>query len=171
MIYFKKYCKSTITDSGDLIFRRYLDGRFIDYIEGKITHLFAEDFGDMTEMQDNVVAHLDNLEYIELSDSITHLGDTSIYDVPNLRLIIFPSNLQTLGYNLFIAEDETCSFIADFSKAKQVPVPSGNNGFELTYLSGFNYASTIKVPAALYEEWVSSSFWNHENLTPKFVAV
>lgn len=137
------------------------DKRFIQFIEGELTHILPEDFGDVTEASDILYFH-DNVTKIELPDSIISIKGMSLGG-DGLE-IIFGANIQNIDETVGILTENS---IIDFSKAKQIPtiIDSNSEGNS----QPFGAALEIRVPSNLYSEWIKAARWS--DISSKIVAV
>ena len=159
MIKFNQYSKSSTIGSENLSFRKYMseeNTKFAKYVNGTLTRIEPEDFGDMTTLSDYCITGSKSLERIEMSDNIVSASLLSISLLPNLKEIVFSANFSSFedGFLSTIPLLNLSSDVTlDFSKAKQVPTSSGE-----AYSSSYFHAkiTTIKVPVDLYDQWIKA---------------
>ncbi|MBO5870849.1 MAG: leucine-rich repeat domain-containing protein [Clostridia bacterium] len=79
-----------------------------------------------------------------------------------LKQLVMPKAIKRIGQMTF----NQCTNVTeyDFSSATQVPTLDNKNGF-----NAINASCVIKVPSALYDEWVAATNW--VNYADKIVAV
>lgn len=143
MIDFKHYTNISPNETNGYSFKHYIDCpqtdfRFTQFIEGTITELIPDDFRNVTELSDYCIYRLNNLERIEMSDEITKISWDAICYIPNIKEIVFSSNLTELSIwtlnndEIFVIPIYNNNIILDFSKAKQIPqIVEDNEGFEI----------------------------------------
>lgn len=104
-----------------------------------------------------------------MSDEITKISWDAICYIPNIKEIVFSSNLTELSIwtlnndEIFVIPTYNNNIILDFSKAKQIPqIVEDNEGIgtgeDFKYLQSEKIIC-IKVPALLYEDWIMSPYW------------
>lgn len=189
MIGFKHYYNSNelSSGSGGCSFRRFssqpldaepeVDTRFKQYVEGTLTELLPEDFGDITEIPEHMVYNttfddiVDDITYnillnkIELPDSVTTLRRYCL-SYTTVKEIIISSNISTIDD--YAITHTAPDGIIDFTKAKSIPTRV--IGTDNTYSSLFNSSIVeIKVPTSLYSAWIARTDWS--DLASKIVAI
>lgn len=101
---------------------------------------------------DRMFYYCSALESITFNDEITEIGAYAFYSCTSLSELVMPSKLTNIGSYAF----SNCSGlqILDCSKCESVPT-LGTSALTST-------ASTlqIKVPAALYDEWIAAANWS-----------
>lgn len=151
------------SESEDVKFKRYIENenkRFLQFIDGTITEILPSDFNNnTTKLEKYAIYNLNNVVRIELPDTITIVDSESISSMANLSEVIFPKNIETIGYAVLGAGCDAPQLIADFSKAIKVPevIETDENGTSVATLSAVDM---FKVPAKLYNTWINSSAWN-----------
>lgn len=92
-----------------------------------------------------------NLEEIHIPESVTYIGEYCFNRCDCLTELQFPSGITRLYNNTVY----NCAAIRtiDFSKHKQVPI-----GSTFPFQSNPNLTE-IRVPSALYDEWISATNW------------
>lgn len=142
--------------------------RFIKYLNGTLEELLPEDFGDVTEIPDSthIVVFSDSTEIsrIEFPDTLEIISSNCFRD-STITEVIFSANIKKIGYNSFSSAATNAVF--DFSKAKQIPTLSPDDGLYGTF--GDNSTITIKVPSNLYDDWINKNGWN--SMSDRIVAV
>ena len=170
MIEFKHYMKSALVNSGTPSFREYTASidkkRFIQFVEGSITELIPEDFGNLIGIENRCFSNLPNVERIEMSDTIRNIYNNSFQNLCNLKEVIFSANINLIDDCFKLDSDLQFknNIVLDFSRAKQIP----SYGSESTFLENSKVV-TIKVPSSLYNDWKSSSYYS--GVASKIVAV
>lgn len=170
MIHFKHYSMSSDTiGTGDVVFKRYAatKSRFVQFVEGTLTELLPEDFGNITVIGETAT-YTKPLVYIEMPDTITTVKRNNFgsYAMETLKKIIFSANISTIEQNICVYVAQGC--IIDFSKAKSVPTIVTESNSSNTSFTSNNIAS-IKVPSSLYNTWKNANVW--KDLASKIVAV
>lgn len=170
MIQFKHYSMSSDTiGTGDVVFKRYAatKSRFAQFVEGTLTELLPEDFGNITTIGENATCGRP-LVYVKMPDTITTVKSYNFenFNPSVLKEIIFSANITTIGQYVCNLVAQDC--IIDFSRAKSVPTidlggNSSNNSFDS------NNIASIKVPSSLYNTWKNANIW--KDLASKIVAV
>lgn len=174
MIEFKHYMKSALINSGTPSFREYTASidkkRLIKFLDGSITELIPEDFGDLLAIETGYFSDLPNVERIEMSDNIKNLYNITFTNLYNIKEVIFSANIEYLSVSCFGLDDTSIQFnndiVLDFSKAKKVPI------YDHGSADGFMenpQVVTIKVPSSLYNDWISSD--DYTGIKGKIVAV
>lgn len=179
---YKHYYKTdNMIGIGNVVFRHYSatppetggKSRLVQYLEGTLTELVPEDFGDITVVPDYFLYYLLYgdvcLEKITFPDSVTTFGTNgnamATFVLSKDLTIIFPKNVTTFNSefcaSLSIKND--ASIIYDFSKATQVP------SFASGVTTSFGAAKEIRVPQQLYSSWITA--WSGIVSTDKIVAV
>lgn len=102
------------------------------------------------------------LKGINVPDGVTNIANTTFSGCKNLKSMDLPPSVESIGTQAF----QKCISLEyiDFSKHTAVPTLSGTNAFTSTP-SGMK----IRVPAALYDEWVAATNWS--SVASKIVAV
>ena len=92
-----------------------------------------------------------NLTSMVLSN-ITSIPNGLVFACAGLRSIKIPKTVTSVGTEAFSA----CSVLTeyDFSKLEEIPTLANTNAF-----NGINKIAKIKVPSALYDEWVAETNW------------
>ena len=170
MIQFKHYSMSSDTiGTGDVVFKRYAatKSRFAQYVEGTLTELLPEDFGNITVIGETAT-YTKPLVYVEMPDTITTVKRSNFGSpsVETLKKIIFSANISTIEQNVCVYVAQGC--IIDFSKAKSVPTINVESSGDNSSFKSDNIAS-IKVPSSLYNTWKNANIW--KDLASKIVAV
>lgn len=169
---YKHYYKTDKTiGTGDIVFRHFTatppviggKSRFVQFLEGTLTELIPEDFGDITVIPDYfLLTGLDNitpLEKITFPDSVTTFGTSADVNMCNMQIakdltIVFPKNVTKFN-NTFanlISHNSSLDVgvIYDFSKATKVPDITGVQS------TSFSSAKEIRVPSGLHSAWISN---------------
>lgn len=72
-------------------------------VEGTVTEVKASDLEGVTTLRPNLFSKLENLETVELPDSLKTIGERCFSACYNLTSITFGSNLETIGERAFIS--------------------------------------------------------------------
>ena len=139
----------------------------------------------VTALNSNAFENCYNLESVHLPEGLTSIGSSAFVNCESLHAIDIPESVTTINskafqycrtlYSLNIPSGVTtisaqtfeyCQGLAyvDFSKHTAVPTLSNTNAFSYVY-SGLQ----IRVPAALYDEWIAATNWS--SYKSKIVAV
>ena len=104
----------------------------------------------------------DSLTFVVIPDSVTSIGDSAFFNCYSLASVVIPDSVTSIGGSAF----SNCYGIAyyDFTNHTQVPTTSDTNAF-------YKIAADceIRVPAALYDEWIAATNWSTH--ASKIVAV
>lgn len=103
-----------------------------------------------------------NLKEIEIPDGVTTIGKRCISLCYSLVGIAIPSSVVNIEGNAFTSNFSACYY--DFTKHTTVPTLSASSAF-----SFIPDDCEIRVPAALYDEWVAATNWS--TYASKIVAV
>ena len=92
------------------------------------------------------------IQRIEIGNGVTSIGNTAFYDCYSLASIVIPDSVTSIGNNAF----SNCYGVRyyDFTKHSAVPTLSSTNAF-----NGIAADCEIRVPAALYDEWIAATNW------------
>lgn len=141
----------------------------------------------VTSMEDQVFYQCRCLQSIEIPNSVTSVGFGIFYACNDLVEVMLPSGLTSIGASFFyqcasLPEVKVPSSVAsiggdafgsctrlkclDFSDHTSVPTLSATSAFLNTPSD-----MKIRVPAALYDEWISATNWSNSNVKSKIVAV
>ena len=169
MIQFKHYSMSSDTiGTGDVVFKRYAatKSRFAQYVEGTLTELFPEDFGNITTLFSYTIID-DALKRIEFPDTLETIESYNLSG-NSLKEIIFSKNISLIYGGVCPTVAPGC--ILDFSKAQKVPTAKTetSEGSSAEFFESSNITS-IKVPQKLYNTWKSANVW--EKFASKIIAV
>lgn len=168
MIQFKHYSMSSdIIGTGDVVFKRYAatKSRFAQYVEGTLTELLPEDFGNITTVRD-YTAYGCPLVSVEMPDTVTTVEQFN-FCCTTIKKVIFSANISSI--NQFVCNGVSDGCIADFSKAKSVPTIKLLSGMSNTSFYNGDKKCVINVPSALYETWINTTTW--KDLASNIVAV
>lgn len=104
------------------------------------------------------------LESVNIPDGVSAIPNSAFHTCSSLVRVDVPPSVTSIGTNAFKA----CSTlkVVDFSRHTSVPTLSGTNAFD-------SVASNleIRVPAALYDQWIAATNWSTSNIKGKIVAV
>ena len=103
-----------------------------------------------------------NLSPLVIPNSVTYIGSSAFSSHYAIASVVIPSSVSTIANNAFA----DCSGVAfyDFTRHTAVPTLSGTSVF-----SGIASDCEIRVPASLYDEWISATNW--ASLTQYIVSV
>ena len=108
----------------------------------------------ITRIASNTFKDCDGLEKVEFSSSITTLGYNCFEGCVNLPVtFVVPSSITKIEGNVFTGLRQILEY--DFSSATAIPT--------LDNVSAFNYPNKlmkIKVPSALYDQWITETNWS-----------
>lgn len=129
----------------------------------------------VTSIGDNAFFGCNALTFITIPDGVTRIGNLAFYGCYTLASITIPNSVTSIGsrafYSCFALTSVTipdgvtsidsdafgsCSGIRyyDFTKHTAVPTLSSTSAF-----SGISDDCEIRVPAALYDEWIAATNW------------
>lgn len=145
------------------------------------------DLPNATSIDANAFQGCYNLRRVVLSDNLKSIPNYAFENCTNLMDINIPSGLTTIGASAFrycrrierlnfpasLASISTMAFsnckllkCVDFTKHTSVPTLAGYNAFDST-----RDDLQIRVPAALYDEWIAATNWSYSTIKSKIVAV
>ena len=105
--------------------------------------------------------HCINLTSITIPDGVTSVGDYAVYNCSGLTSITIPDSVTSIGDSTF----SSCTSMQfyDFTSHTAVPTLANTNAF-----TSIPSTCEIRVPAALYDEWVAAANWSTHasNITP-----
>lgn len=167
MKYAHYYKAGTIGD-GDIVFQRFSstpledNSRFIQFVEGTLEEITAEDFGNITAIPSYILyaAQVDAsdeiaLKTVTMPDTITSIGEYSL-GFSSVTYYMFSANIATIGSNVCNSTGPQC--IIDFSKAKQIPPMPMPEGSPDSFLA--STIASFRVPSALYSTWKTATGWS-----------
>lgn len=102
------------------------------------------------------------LTNVVISGSVTTISATAFYGCYSLGGIKIPDSVTSIGNNAFY--DCGCVRFYDFTRHTSVPALLSTSAF-----TGISDDCEIRVPAALYDEWITATNWS--SLASKIVAV
>ena len=104
------------------------------------------------ELKTYTCGNCKSLASIKIPDSVTKIGSNVFANCYNLSAVTLPQAITSIGGNAFY----NCCGVRyyDFSKHTAVPTLSSANAF-----SGVPADCEIRVPAALYDEWIAATNW------------
>ena len=93
-----------------------------------------------------------SIETVIVPEGVTHIESTAFYGCINLKKVTMPSTMAIISASAFYG----CSNLTevDLSSATVVPELQNSNAF-----SKINETCQIKVPTALYDEWIAATNW------------
>ena len=97
---------------------------------------------------------------VVIHDNVTSIEDYAFKGCSALPYVTMPPNLMSIGSDAF----DGCYdlVVCDFTKCTVVPTLANSNALNIINLQ-------IRVPAALYDEWIAATNWS--SLASKIVAV
>jgi hypothetical protein len=107
----------------------------------------------VTSISDTAFHYCYSLASITIPNSVTSISDTAFYNCYSLASITIPNSVTSIGWDAF--SDCTGMAFYDFTSHTSVPTLSSTSTF-----SGIPSDCIIKVPAALYDEWVTATNWS-----------
>ena len=116
----------------------------------------------VTSIGDYAFYYCYSLKPINIPAGVTSIGDYAFYYCYSLTSINIPAGVRSIGDNAFY----NCFGVRcyDFSNHTAVPTLSSTNDFR-----GISDDCEIRVPAALYDEWIAATNW--ATYASKIVAV
>lgn len=104
------------------------------------------------------------LNEVNIPNGVPSIGANAFSRCTGLTSLEIPPSVTTIGTNVF----QYCKNLEyiDFSRHTAVPTLSGTNAFGNTSAD-----LEIRVPAALYDEWVAATNWSNSSIVSKIVAV
>jgi hypothetical protein len=88
---------------------------------------------------------------VTIPDSVTSIAASAFSECTSLTSLTIPSSVTSIGSG-FVRNCESLKFI-DFTSHTAVPTLSGS-------ISGYATDFEIRVPAALYDEWIAATNWS-----------
>ena len=117
-----------------------------------------------TEFPEAAVPGQTEIAKVDLSNSnITTIPDNAFY-ISHCREVLMPETVTSVGnfsLDSSFGDDDTIVPTFDFSKHTTVPTATSSNICD--------YRAVIKVPAALYDEWIAANNWS--SIASQIVAV
>ena len=106
-----------------------------------ITNLYGNAFKDHTSLQ-----------RMFLPDDIIDIGQYALSGYRNLKTLLMPKSLVSIGS--YALSGNTNMRVLDFTKCEQVPALAAVDA-----LNALPTTCEIRVPSALYDEWVAATNW------------
>ena len=107
----------------------------------------------VTSINSGAFSYCSSLSYIDIPDLVTHISSSLFNSCRSLSFIAFPASVNTVDSSAF----SNCYAIRfyDFSNHTAVPTLSSTTTFK-------NMATDceIRVPTALYDEWIAAANWS-----------
>ena len=110
----------------------------------------------------NAFYYCKELQITEIPDGVTAFLNSCFQNCSGLKSMALPPNLKSISSGAF----QNCTSVLeyDFSRATIIPTLGATNAF-----GSIKSSCVIKVPSALYDEWVVATNWAH--YADKIVAV
>lgn len=107
----------------------------------------------VTSIGNNAFYVCDSLTNITIPDGVTSIGSSAFYNCYALTNLTIPGSVTSIGSSAFY----NCYGMAfyDFTSHTAVPTLSNKNAF-----NGIPSDCQIRVPAALYDQWIAASNWS-----------
>lgn len=156
---------STVTSIGSNAFQYCYDIEKLDMSNTNITFdssgnnfnscyaLKEVKLGDVTNLPSNIFSNCYSLKEINISGTVTTIGVSAFSSSYNIEKITIPKTITTISSNAFLNMHQVLEY--DFSEFESIPTLSSTNAF-----SGINKLCKIKVPTALYDEWIATNNWS-----------
>lgn len=116
----------------------------------------------VTSIGNSVFYECYSLASILIPESVTSIGDSAFASCYSLANILIPESVTSIGGTAFY--NCVSMKFCDFTKHTAVPTLSNTDAFK-----GIPSDCEIRVPAALYDEWISATNWS--TYADKIVAV
>ncbi|MBO7273698.1 MAG: leucine-rich repeat domain-containing protein, partial [Clostridia bacterium] len=94
-----------------------------------------------------------SLASVVISEGVTSIGDSAFYNCYSLASVVIPEGVTSIGNYAF--RGCTGMKFYDFTKHTSVPTLAGTGAF-----NNISSDCKIRVPAALYDEWISATNWS-----------
>ena len=139
----------------------------------------------VTSIDKSAFSSCRSLRSILISKNVTNIGDSAFYNCYSLQSIVIPESVTSIGLNAFYACAAFASVVIpksvtsiggwafsscvgmkfyDFTKHTAVPTLDNTSAFK-----SIPSDCEIRVPADLYDEWISATNWS--TYADKIVAV
>lgn len=106
----------------------------------------------ITVIGDSAFANCYTLASVIMPDSVTAIGNSAFQYCHSLVSVKIPSGVKTIGSRIFNSNFGVRCY--DFTKHTTVPTLSATDAF-----GGIATDCEIRVPAALYDEWIAATNW------------
>ena len=116
----------------------------------------------VTSIANSVFNSCSSLASIVIPEGVTSIEDYAFKDCLSLASIVIPEGVMSIGFQAFIA----CCGMKFYDFTKHIAVPTLSNANVFKYIPS---DCEIRVPAALYDEWISATNWS--TYADKIVAV
>ena len=103
-----------------------------------------------------------SLSSITIPDKVTSIGTYAFYNCYSLSSITIPNKVTSIGTYAFYG----CTGVAIYDFSTHTAVPTLSSGYVFSLIPS---DCKIRVPSALYDEWIAATNWSR--LTSRIVAV
>ena len=107
----------------------------------------------VTSVGSSTFSSCSNLISITIPDSVTSIGNSTFSRCSNLTSITIPNSVTSIENQAFSYCYNMCFY--DFTNHTTVPTLSATNTFDR-----ISTGCEIRVPAALYDEWIAATNWS-----------
>lgn len=141
-----------------------------------VTSLASDDFGGATYIRNNFFSNCKQLESVTIPDSVTKIYQSAFHGCSGLPSIIIPNSVTVLDYLVFYG----CTSLTYVKVSKNITEIKSQTFAQCTKMATFDFSENtfipklgdvdafyqipstcqIKVPAALYSQWISATNWS-----------